>query len=302
MTLDQLRAFVTVVEQGSIRAASRALGIAQSGLTQQIRRLERSLNTTLFVRGNSGVILTPDGNTLLTRAHIILGECARVEQEFNHHKRELSGNIHLGASAEACARLLPVPLAQLRTRHPNVRIHISSGPSSTLLSGIREGKLDFAVTLVSPRSDMADLTSARLTVSQPCILCRRGHPLAQATSLEELVGAEWINTKPLGQPHTPSNRLGDWFSQHKLPEPVLAVTVDSLLDTLKLVAESDYLFLGPAFVVQDGGFEKSLAAIPIQEKIPAADICLVQRRAVPLAPAARTFASMLISFNRGRKN
>lgn len=302
MTLDQLRAFVIVVEQGSIRAASRALGIAQSGLTQQIRRLENSLNTTLFVRGNSGVILTPDGNTLLIRARIILGECERAEQEFNHHKQELIGNINLGASAEACARLLPVPLSQIRARHPKVRIHITSGPSSTLLSGIREGKLDFSVTLVSPRSDMADLTSARLTASQPCILCRRGHPLAHVTSLAELVGAEWVNTKPLGQPHTPSNRLADWFSRHKLPEPILAVTVDSLLDTLKFVAESDYLFLGPAFVVQDGGFEKSLAAIPVREKIPAADICLVQRRAVPLAPAARTFASMLISFNRGRKH
>jgi DNA-binding transcriptional LysR family regulator len=301
MTLDQLRAFVTVVEQGSIRAASRALDIAQSGLTQQIRRLERSLGATLFIRGNSGVVLTADGNTLLTRARIILGECDRAEQEFSHRKQELTGNIDLGASSEACARMLSVPLAQMRERHPKVRIHITSGPSSTVLSGIREGKLDFAATLVSPRSDMADLASTRLSASQPCILCRRGHPLAHATSLVELVGAEWINTKPLGQPHTPSNRLGDWFNQHKLPEPNLAITVDSLLDTLKLVAQSDYLFLGPAFVVQDGGFEKSLAALPVREKIPAADICLVQRRAVPLAPAARTFASMLISYNRGRK-
>ena len=154
MTLDQLRAFVAVVEQGSIRAASRTLGIAQSGLTQQIRRLERSLNALLFVRATSGVVLTQDGNTLLSRARIILGECERAEQEFSHLQGKLTGTIALGASAEACARLLPVPLRQLRATHPAVNIHVASGPSALLLSGIREGKLDFAVTLVSPGSDM----------------------------------------------------------------------------------------------------------------------------------------------------
>src|SRR5690606_22254266 len=114
----------------------------------------------------------------------------------------------------------------------------------------------------------------------------------------ELADAEWINTNALGKPRTPSNRLGDWFKAHDLPEPRIAITVESLLDTLKLVGQSDYLFLGPSFVIEDGGFEASLKAIAIREKIPLADICLVQRTAVPLAPAARQFASMLISFNR----
>ncbi|OZI34194.1 hypothetical protein CAL29_11655 [Bordetella genomosp. 10] len=298
MTLDQLRAFVAIVEQGSIRAGSRILGIAQSGLTQQIRRLERSLNATLFVRAQSGVVLTPEGSCLLARARIILGECDRAEQEFGYFNGELTGALSVGGSAEACARLFPVPLRQLRTDHPAVRVHIASGPSSMLLTGIREGKLDFSVTLVSARSDMTDLHSTRLLASRPRILCRRGHPLARATSVAALADAEWINTKPLGRPGTPSNRLGDWFLDNDLPQPKVAMTVDSLLDTLRLVSESDYLFLGPSFVVEPGGFESSLSVIPVSEPIPSADICLVQRTAVPLAPAARRLASMLISFSR----
>jgi len=300
MTLDQLRAFVAIVEHGSIRAGARHLGIAQSGLTQQLRRLEHSLGTTLFVRASSGVVLTEHGNMLLTRARIILGECHRAEQEFNYLKGDLSGSLNVGASSEACARWVPAALQQLRWAYPKVQVHLASGPSAALLSGIREGRLDFAVTLVSRASDMSDLSSVKVGDSRPAILCRRGHPLADATSIRELGQAQWINTRLLGACGTPSNRLGDWFAEHGLAEPRIAVTVDSLLDTLKLVAETDYLFLGPDFVVEDGTFARVLKVLGVREPIPHSDISLVQRAVAPLAPAARAFAAMLLSLNRDR--
>lgn len=301
MTLDQLRTFVAIVEHGSIRAGARSLGIAQSGLTQQLRRLENTLGATLFVRANSGVVLTEHGHMLLARARIILGECHRAEQEFNYLKGELTGSINVGASSEACARLIPAALQQLRHAHPRVQVHLASGPSATLLSGIREGRLDFAITLVSRASDMSDLSSTKMADSRPVILCRRNHSLATATSIKELSHAQWVNTRPLGPSGTPSNRLGDWFAMHGMSEPNVAVTVDSLLDTLKLVAETDYLFLGPDFVVEDDTFTRHLKALILREPIPHADISLVQRTAVPLAPAARIFAAMLLSLNRGRR-
>ena len=297
MTLEQLRAFVAIVEHGSIRSAARDLGIAQSGLTQQLHRLEHSLSTTLFTRASTGVVLTPHGHTLLGRARIILGECHRAEQEFDYLKGRLAGTIDVGASAEACARLLPVALRQLRWAHPGIEVNLASGPSSLLLSGIREGRLDFAMTLVSAGSDMTDLVSTKMADSQARILCRRGHPMEQAASIHELAGAEWINTRPLGRSGTPSNRLGDWFAANGLPLPRVALTAESLLDTLKLVAETDYLFLGPAFVMDDG-FGVTLRALSLLEPLPGADICLVQRQAVPLAPPARVFASMLLTYNK----
>ncbi len=297
MTLEQLRAFVAIVEHGSIRAGARALGIAQSGLTQQLHRLEHSLSATLFTRASTGVVLTAQGHTLLTRARLILGECHRTEQEFNYLQGRLSGSINVGSSAEASARLLPEALRQLRWAHPGIAVNLASGPSSLLLSGIREGKLDFAMTLVSHGSDLTDLHSVKLADSQARILCRRGHPLQHARSIHALREAEWINTRPLGRAGTPSNRLGDWFSENGLAAPNVALTVESLLDTLRLLSETDYLFLGPNCVL-DHGDGQHLSALSIDEPLPAAEICLVQRQAVPLAPAARVFVSMLLTYNR----
>lgn len=298
MTLDQLKAFLAVVEHGSIRAGARSLDVAQSGLTKQVRRLEQSLGASLFVRANSGIVLTNHGNTLLARARIILGECERAEQDFQSLRGQLSGRLNVGASSEAFARFLPQCIAQLRDQHPAVSVHVASGPSTTLLSGIREGRLDFAVTLVSKGSDMTDLRSDRLTASRPRILCRKGHPLRPATSIRELVGSDWVNTARLGEEGTPSNRLGDWFKLNGLPEPNIAISVESLLDTLNLITSSDFLFLGPEFVLQQSGFEYKLSALDIAEPIPYSDLCVVQRAAVPLAPAAQALASMLISYGR----
>ena len=81
LTISQLRVFTAVAEHGSIRAASRALGIAQSGITQQLQNLESMLGATLFTRTNRGIALTAIGQRMLQRAATILGECARAEHE-----------------------------------------------------------------------------------------------------------------------------------------------------------------------------------------------------------------------------
>lgn len=296
MTLDQLRAFVAVVEHGSIRAGARALRMAQSGLTQQVKRLEAAVGATLFARSHSGIALTPYGAALLARARVVLSECAHAEEDFRHLRGELSGSVQLGISAEAFAKLVPPVLEQLRREHPKVTLHIASGPASTLMSGIREGRLDFAISLVSQGVDMTDLAWRVLDRADPCILCRRGHALEQADTVGALTGASWVNTRPIGVSGTPSNRLADWFAMHALPPPQIVASLESLYDTLCLVAQSDYLFLGPRVVLQTGAMAQLLSAVPVREAIPGADLCVIQPKHAALSPAARELAAMLSSY------
>jgi LysR family transcriptional regulator, regulator of abg operon len=302
MTLDQLQAFVAVVEHGSIRAAARSLSMAQSGLTQQIKRLEASLGSTLFARGNNGILMTQPGELLLARARIILGECERASQEFQFIQGNHIGSVTVGVSFEAFARLIPPVLSQFRSRFPKVKVHLASGPSSMLLSGIREGRLDFAVTLISKASDMTDLSSTRIDRAEPTIACRKGHPLEGARSVHELASAEWVNTRPPGKTGIPSNRLVDLFEEAGIGIPKIVVTVESLFDTLLLISKTDYLFLAPRVAVQQGAFSELLSEVQITETLPEADLCLIQRTAVPPPPIAKQFGAMLISYARLARN
>ncbi|MEM5421188.1 LysR substrate-binding domain-containing protein [Paraburkholderia ferrariae] len=298
MTLDQLQGFVAIVEHGSIRAAARVLGLAQSGLTQQLKRLEGTLNAELFLRGHNGISLTPAGNSLLARARIILTECARAEAEISGRNKELIGNLSVGTSSEAFAGVLLPIMGEFRRRFPKISVHLASGPSNVLMSRIREANLDFAITLVSHGTDMSDLSSTVLKPARPAIVCRRGHPLENATSLQELSQAEWVNTGRYGRPGSPVNRLHDLFADAGCEPPNVVLTIESLFDTLSMVVNSDLLFLAPSFVLQTTSYDGTLSAIPIDSPIPGSDLCLLQRADAPLPPAAKELASMAVSYAR----
>lgn len=61
----QLPTFLAVAELLNLSAAARKLGITQTGATQRIKSLERSLGATLFTRSRSGMRLTEEGRRLL---------------------------------------------------------------------------------------------------------------------------------------------------------------------------------------------------------------------------------------------
>jgi len=79
MTLQQLRALVSVASYGSFRAAARHLVTSQPGLTKSIARLESEFHVRLLARTPQGVELTAEGGEFLRRARAILEEIERAE-------------------------------------------------------------------------------------------------------------------------------------------------------------------------------------------------------------------------------
>jgi DNA-binding transcriptional LysR family regulator len=80
VSLDQLRHFVTVAEEGNIGRAARRLHISQPPLSRQIKRLEEELGVPLFRRTTHGVQLLPAGHRLLPRARDILEAVDQVRE------------------------------------------------------------------------------------------------------------------------------------------------------------------------------------------------------------------------------
>src|SRR5271165_3006256 len=64
LTLDQMRIFVTAVDEGSFSAAGRKLGRVQSAVSQSVAALEAQLGVELFDRSAKTPRLTPAGVAL----------------------------------------------------------------------------------------------------------------------------------------------------------------------------------------------------------------------------------------------
>ncbi|MGF6602465.1 LysR family transcriptional regulator of abg operon [Paraburkholderia sp. GAS448] len=299
LTISQLRVFTAVAEHGSIRAASRALGTAQSGITQQLQNLELMLGATLFTRTNRGVALTALGQRLLQRAGAILGECGRAEQEVQQLRGEYAGEVSFGMTTEPLIDALAPVLTEFRSRFERVSVHLRTGTSRMMIAWIRDGTLDFAVALVSKDTDTTDLSVMTLYPSDPVVVCRRGHPKAGAKSLEELADCTWIATRsPNLTGDTSSNRLLSFFEGHGLPPPRIIATVEGLFEALHLVGETDCLSLESSIVTQRGPFAGALKSIPLRERPTQHNVCLLQRAAIPVTPAAQELATMIASYTR----
>lgn len=233
MELRQLRYFVRVVEQGSMSRAALDLNVVQSALSQQITRLEGELATRLLQRTPRGVTPTEAGMAFFREAQLTLrhaDQAVRAAQQ-----ARLSGTVTVGL-APTTAGVLGLPLMQaMRTRYPDVRLHMVESMSGHLTAMLHARELDLAV-LFDTRLHQAQqaATGARRWEMAPLLeedlflICARGGPggrqLPQTLTVAELVHEPLI--LPTG-PHGLRSTLDTAFARDRVA-PHVVLEVDSL--------------------------------------------------------------------------
>jgi DNA-binding transcriptional LysR family regulator len=143
VTLDQLRAFLAVVEEGSFSAAARKLQRVQSAISTSMANLESHLGVPVWDRRTKVAKLTPQGQAVLASARRVLAEVDSL-------KRLTSGMVEgLEPSVSLCVdALLPLDaLIELCTafneEFPTVDLRIDT----QVLSAVSEQVLDGRATL-----------------------------------------------------------------------------------------------------------------------------------------------------------
>src|SRR5436305_1781291 len=96
MEIRHLRSVVAIARHGSFTKAGEELHLAQSAVSQQVRRLEAELGITLFTRTSRNVELTPEGTVVLEYARRVLSEVDGLRDELDERSGLLSGDLRLG--------------------------------------------------------------------------------------------------------------------------------------------------------------------------------------------------------------
>ncbi|MFJ5382347.1 LysR family transcriptional regulator [Cupriavidus sp. CER94] len=145
--LRYFKTFLVAAETGSFSAAGTRLGLTQSAVSTQIRRLEEDLGCTLFDRSGKSVALSDEGRQMLDDAARIVGlyesmKGARAQRDM--------APLDLGAVSTVQSSLLPQAMQRFRVAHPDTHVNIVPGMSTQLLTQVDARELDIAV-LVKPR-------------------------------------------------------------------------------------------------------------------------------------------------------
>jgi DNA-binding transcriptional LysR family regulator len=151
----QLRAFLAVAQTLSFTQAARRLGLRQSTVSQQVRRLEDAAGRQLFSRDTHSVELTEDGEAMLGFARRILEVHEQATAFFTGTR--VRGRLRFGASEDFVLTRLPEILENFRYDHPEVDLELTVELSGTLHERLAAGKLDLVLAKRRPEDPRGEL-------------------------------------------------------------------------------------------------------------------------------------------------
>ena len=140
--LDKIYTFLVINKESSFSKASKALGVSQPAVTQQIRILENYLGVTLFERKKNGVMLTKEGQNFLKISKEFEEFLKNFEKKINKFK-QLDMPFLIGASPTVGNYNLPECIKYYKNLI-NKEINLIIKSNDALLEDIKNSAIDMA--------------------------------------------------------------------------------------------------------------------------------------------------------------
>jgi DNA-binding transcriptional LysR family regulator len=191
--LDDLKAFVAVVDQGSYTSAATQLHITQSAVSRRIQHLEEMLDAILFDRNNKAPTPTALGLRVYQQAVIMLRDLAHL-MAMPRVGATPRGPFRLGLTQVIADAVLLLVMSALKGQFPELALSVRTDWSSVLQTALLAGGLDAATLMLPAGNRLPDaLRGKRITTLDVVIVQSRAKPLVKtATTIAALASQEWI--------------------------------------------------------------------------------------------------------------
>ncbi|SEL56391.1 DNA-binding transcriptional regulator, LysR family [Butyrivibrio sp. ob235] len=227
MNNTQLETFLKIVETGSFTATANMLGYAQSTVTTQIKLLEEEFGCLLFERLGKTLVLTAEGEKLISYAEQMLQLQRQMLLEVSAAEIP-SGIIKLGVSESLCYRNFPEKLMEYKKKYPGMDIRIQFIDHDTFPALLKSGALDVVYTL-NPLIENSELKMVCKKKESLSFFANPSHPIAKMKKVKE---KDLENVPLLLTSHTCSFRrmlLEDFREQGVTPKIELETSSKEIL-------------------------------------------------------------------------
>jgi len=305
----QLRAFAALAEHGRVTTVARALGLAQSTVSEALAALDRAVGVPVTIRssGRGPARLTAAGEALLPHARAILDRLDSAQKAVAESTRTARGHVAIAAGESISTYVLPPALARLRARWPTTRFSVSVEPCAVLMDASLWQPFDLRLFLstcdgrtgraAKPGRVVAPgpaLERHVLAPSVPLVVfaapSHRAARSARPIDRTQLAGRRIFMTDGAGHVHALVQR----FLQNDRVGPI-AIESTGTVEGVKLavLAHSEAVGLLPAYAVEEDIRQGRIARVPIRPELPPLSMEALLPRSEAQHPAAAELVEML---------
>lgn len=179
ISVDQMKYFIEIVEQGSLNKAAQHLYISQPALTKQLGTLEKSLKCKLLIRTPNGIKLTASGRYLYERSNIII---SMINETINKIEGFSSANtIRIGALPNLITYFLPKYVDKFKSMNHEVFID-SIDTNSELIASLNDNL--FNIVFVSDAIEKPNFVTIPLIVEPFFLVMSSANQLSKIDEID----------------------------------------------------------------------------------------------------------------------
>lgn len=242
-----LRYFHAIAREGSLTKAAQRLGISQSALSIQLRRLEKDLGHSLFEREHKSLVLTEAGRIALDHADSIFRTGDELIDTLNHRSPNERSVLRVGSVA-TLSRNFQMALLRPLLGRDNLELILRSGSLRELLGQLQSHTIDLVLSNQAVRRDSEANWFSHLLDEQPVSLVSR-----KTRSRRKFRFPEDLQDTPILMPSMESSlrTAFDLLLEQAGVRPIIEAEVDDMAMLRLLARESGTLALVPPVVVRD---------------------------------------------------
>jgi DNA-binding transcriptional LysR family regulator len=286
------RALVAVHDHGGVGAAARALGVAQSTVSETLLSLERLLGTPVTVRRTGReAILTPAAEALLPHARSLI---ATSEAALAATARQSQAMLRLGTVESISSFLLPGPLSGFRLLWPHVDVRITIGLCEDLRKRVERLELGAALTIEGAER-VRDRSVGEIWPARLCLIVSPQHPLAHGVlGRHGLEGRICLLADSEGAFY---DLMKSWAGS--AGHPPRFESAGSIDGVKRGVLQGDAIGVLPDYAVAEELSAGSLVTLETQDPLPPVSLCLTTLKPPSAAsPLESLIGKIREAFNR----
>jgi molybdate transport repressor ModE-like protein len=197
----RLRVLRALADHGTVAAASQALHLTASAVSQQLAALEREVGQAVVERRGRGLVLTGAGDVLLEHAHALFAQLERAEADVEAHARGELGTVTIGSFPTALTSVAAPAARALATSHPRLSLELRDVESPHCFAALADESIDVAISMVSESAPPPDdpRFARRPLLDDPLdAVLPLGHELAGhgPIDLGQLADDTWVGPTP----------------------------------------------------------------------------------------------------------